>query len=176
MAPANLLLIRGENVIAEGINLALSLKSAKLPVNQDAYEDFSPSVANGSTDIAVSSDALELAFTTTGIQPELLAQCNRAFGWRGKYTLYGALVDEYATDASTRIQQVEATAIGRLNAEVSDNERKSVGGTDYTVKSIIKYTLRIAGIEICRFDLKNGGWIDRDGQRSEIAQMIALTA
>jgi len=175
VANLNLLLIRGRNIIAEGQNLGNVLESAKLPLNQDAYEDFAPAGANGSIDIAVSSDALELTFKTKGVQPELLAQCNRGFGRRGKYTLLGALVDEYANDPGGRAIQVQATVLGRLNAELDEDEAKQVAGTQYSVKSISKYTLRIGGLEICRFDLLRGGWLDREGQRLEIAQMIGLT-
>ncbi len=175
MASTPLLMVRGSNIFAEGVNLGLALESYKAPMNQDAYDAFSPAVANGSIDIAISAEALELTFKTKGVQPELLAQCNRGFGRRGKYTLLGALVDEYANEAGGRAIQVEATVIGRLNAELDETEAKTVSGTQYSVKSIAKYTLRIGGQEICRFDIKLGGWLDKEGQRSEIAQMIGLT-
>lgn len=168
----SLLLSRGRNIIADGVNLGRVLESAKLPMNQDAYEDFAPAVANGTIDIAVSSDALELTFKTKGVQEQLLAQCNSAFGVRKKYTLLGALVDEYAENTDNRAVQVQATVLGRLNAELDEDEAKQVAGTQYSVKSILKYTLRIGGLEICRFDLLRGGWLDKAGQRVEIAQMI----
>lgn len=170
-----LLLVRGQNVFAEGINLGLTLESAKLPVNQDAYADFAPAVANGQIDVAVSAEKIELTFKTKGVQPELLAQTQRGFGRRGKYTLFGALVDEYANDAGGRVTQVEATVLGRLNAELDESEATSLTGTAYSVKSILKYTLRVGGNEIARFDLRLGGWLDAEGQRVEIAQTIGLT-
>lgn len=175
MPSVPLLMVRGENVFAEGINIGLALKSAKLPVGQDAHENFAPAVANGQIDVAVSAEPIELAFTTVGIQPELLAQCQRGFGRRGKYTLFGALVDEYANDAGGRVTQVEATVLGRLNAEIDESDKTAVTGTSYSVKSILKYTLRVGGNEIARFDLRIGGWLDAEGQRTEIAQTIGLT-
>jgi phage tail tube protein FII len=170
-----LLLVRGINIFAEGVNTGLALESAKLPMQQDGAETFAPAAANGSIEIAVSSEALELSFKTKGVQPELLAQTNRGFGRRGKYTLYGALVDEYANDPGSRVTQVEATVLGRLNAELDEHQANALAGTGYTVKSILKYSLRIGGIEICRFDLRLGGWLDREGQRVEIAQAIGLS-
>lgn len=144
----SLLLSRGRNIIAAGVNLGRVLESAKLPLNQDAYEDFAPAVANGSIHIAVSSDALELTFKTKGTQEQLLSQCNGAFGIRKKYTLLGALVDEYAENTTNRAVPVQATVLGRLNAELDEDEAKAVAGTQYSVKSILKYTLRIGGLEI----------------------------
>lgn len=176
MASIAMLNVRGRNMFADGINLGMTLAKAKLPINQDSYESFSPAVANGSIEIAVSADAIELSFETVGIQPQLLAQCNSAFGQRRKYTYFGALVDEMADNPANRLQQVEATVIGRLNAELNEDDPKAIGGTQYTVKSILKYTLRIGGLEICRFDLKLGGWLDAEGQRLEIAQMIGLSS
>lgn len=176
MASIPLLLTRGRNVFAEGINVGLALESSKLPLNQDSYETFGPAVANGQIEIATSAEACELIFKTKGVQPELLAQTQRAFGRRGKYTVYAALVDEYANEAGGRIQQVEATVLGRLNAELDEDNATSLTGTSYSVKSILKYTLRIGGIEICRFDLRLGGWLDAEGQRAEIAQTIGLTS
>lgn len=175
MASIPLLLIRGKNLFAEGINVGLALESVKAPVNQDAYEKFAPAVANGQIEVAVSSEAIELGFKTKGIQPDLLAQTQRGFGRRGKYTFYGALVDELANDAGGRVTQVEATVLGRLNAEIDESDATKLTATSYTVKSIIKYTLRIGGNEICRFDIRLGGWLDAEGQRVEIAQTIGLT-
>ncbi len=175
MATLPFLPFRGQNMLVDGQNLGRVLESAKVPVNQDAYDDFSPATANGTIAVAVSSDALELGFKTKGVQPELLGMCNDAFGVRRKITLLGALVNEYAETTDNRAIQVQATVWGRLNAEVGDAETKTVTATEYTVKSILKYTLRIGGKEICRFDLLRGGWLDKHGQRVEIAQMIAAT-
>lgn len=134
-----------------------------------------PAVANGQIEIAVSAEPIELQFKTKGVQPELLAQTQRGFGRRGKYTLYSALVDEYANDPGGRVTQVEATVLGRLNAELDEDNATTISGSSYSVKSILKYTLRIGGNEVCRFDLRLGGWLDAEGQRVEIAQTVGLT-
>jgi len=176
MASVPLLLIRGINMFADGINTALALEGAKVPFNKDAYEEFSPAGGNGTIEVAVAAESLVLTFKTRGVQPELLAQCNAGFGVRKRYTFYGALVDEYADDATSRVTQVEATVVGRLNAEVDEHDAKKVTGTEYEVRSIAKYNLRIGGREICRFDIRLGGWLDAAGQRVEIAQTIGMNS
>jgi P2 family phage contractile tail tube protein len=167
--------VRGSNIFADGLNVGLPYIGGKLPMLSKSGESFTPGGANGAIEIMTSAEALELQFSTKGIQPELIQQFGIGYGQRRTYTLLGALVDEYASDATGRIKQVQATVIG-LMASVDKEKFEGGGlpGTEYTIKSITKYSLRIGSTEICRWDLMLGGWLDAGGQQLEIAATIGL--
>lgn len=176
MASLRFLPVRGSNIFADGLNVGLPYKSGQLPMNTESGDDINFGGVRGAIAIMNSMDAVELKFTCEGIQPELLKQFGAGSGIRRTYTLLGALVDELADDVNKRAIPVQATCIGRLSAEMGAFEGGAVGSTEYTVKSITKYTLQIGGEEICRFDLVLGGWLDAGGQQIDIAQTIGLNA
>jgi P2 family phage contractile tail tube protein len=175
MASLAFLPIRGVNIFADGLNVGITNTGAKLPMMGETGESLTFGGIRGAIEIMTSMEAIELPFSTKGVQPEILAQFAAGFGVRRTYTVLGALVDEYATDVAKRAIPVEATIIGRLStADVEKYEGANVGGTEYTVKSVTKYTLRIGGIEAARFDLMLGGWLDQGGLQLDIANVIGL--
>jgi hypothetical protein len=73
------------------------------------------------------------------------------------------------------VQQVEATVIGMMaSADMEKFEGGGFPGTEYAIKSVTKYVLRIAGDEIARFDILQGGWLDAGGQQAQIASITGL--
>lgn len=180
MTKVALLPIRGMNWYTEdrngtALNLHLATESSKLPAMSESTERFSPAASNGSIEIALNRDALEIALKLKGLQPEVLELFSTPFGIRRKFTGYGVLVNEYAATAAERLQQVTATAYGRLSAEIEEHNGTSLTGTDYTIKSIANYQLIIANKEIARFNIELGGWMDQEGQQQQIASMLGLT-
>jgi phage tail tube protein FII len=174
MAGLAFLPVRGVNIFAASLNVGIINTGAKLPMMSETGESVTFGGARGAIEIATSMEALELSFSTKGVQPDILAQFAAGFGARSTYTVLGALVDEFAADATKRAIQLEATVIGRLSADVEKLEGGALPGSEYTIKSISKYVLRIGGREACRYDLMLGGWIDGAGLQSEIAQTIGL--
>jgi P2 family phage contractile tail tube protein len=175
MAQLAFLPVRGSNIFCDGLNVGLPYTGGKLPMLSKTGESFTPGGANGAIEIMTSAEALELQFSTKGLQPDLLKQFGLGFGQRRTYTLMGALVDEYAAEATGRVKQVDATVIGLMaSADVDKFEGGSLPGTEYAIKSVTKYVLRIGGEETCRFDLMLGGWLDLGGQAAEIAAAIGL--
>jgi P2 family phage contractile tail tube protein len=175
MASLAFLPMRGVNVFCAGLNVGITNTGAKLPMMSESGESFTFGGVRGAIEIATSMDAVELAFSTKGIQPDILAQFAAGFGIRNTYTVLGALVDEYAADASKRSIPVIATIIGRLSAaDVEKYEGGNLAGTEYTIKSVTKYTLKIGSQEVCRFDLQLGGWLDQAGLQADIANTIGL--
>ena len=175
MAQLPFLPLRGGNLFADGLNVGLPLTGAKAPMLSKTGEDVTFAGSNGAVMINTSAEALELQFSTKGYQPELIKQFGVGFGRRRTYTYLGALVDEYAADAAGRVKQLDATVIGIMSqAEMEKGEGGTLPGTEYAIKSITKYILRIGSDEVARFDLMLGGWLDFDGQAVEIAQTIGL--
>jgi P2 family phage contractile tail tube protein len=175
MSQLSFLAVRGSNIFADGLNVGLPYTGGKLPMLSKSGESFTPGGANGAIEIMTSAEALELQFSTKGVQPELVAQFGIGYGQRRTYTLLGALVDEYAADATGRVIQVRATVIGKMaSADLEKFEGGGLPGTEYTIKSITKYSLHIGSTEVCRWDLMLGGWMDPAGQTLEIASTIGL--
>ncbi|MBB4017561.1 hypothetical protein GGR16_002595 [Chelatococcus caeni] len=177
MAKLPFLILRAANLLAEDangqtLNAHLVLGRTKLPVQRETYESFTPAGANGAVEIATSREPCAVPFKMQGMQPEMLALFQTPFGTRRKFTILGALVNEYATSASEREVQVIATMYGRLNAETDETEGGGFAGTEYEIKSISKYVLTIGTREICRWNVELGGWVDGDGQAQRIANMI----
>lgn len=171
MAQAAFQLIRGSNMFAEGVNLALSYESATIPKPVENYEAFTPGGANGAVDIATHREALELTFRCKGYQPDVLKLFNTPFGERRKFTWLGAMVDEYAV--TNRVKQVMVTAYGRLNVDAGEDKRDALGGVEYSVKSITSYVAQFDDQTIWKFNIALGGWV-MEGQSAEIAQAIGL--
>lgn len=181
MARIPFLVLRGANLLAEDangqtINTHLTLAKTKLPVQREKYDEFSPAAGNGSIEVATTREPCTLGFDTKGMQPEVLTLFRTPFGTRRKFTVLGALVNEYATSASEREVQVVATLYGRLNAETDDMEGGSLTGTQYEIKSISSYLLTIGTAEIARFNIELGGWVDSEGQAQRIANMIGISS
>ncbi len=176
MASLPYLPVRGVNFFPDGLNLGLPMRSGMLPMMSETGDDISFAGIRGAVNIMTTAEALEMKVTADGIQPDILAQFAGPTGTRRTYTILAALVDELSDDTAKRSIPVQATAIGRLSAEVQALEGGSIGSTEYTVKSITKYTLSIGGREICRFDLRMGGWLDADGLQLDVAQTIGLNA
>ena len=174
MASLAFLPVRGVNVFADSLNVGINNTGAKLPLMTESGESVNFGGVRGSIEIATSMDALELSWSTKGVQPDILAQFAAGFGQRRTYTVLGALVDEYAATTTNRVIQLEATVIGRLSADVEKFEGGGLPGSEFTVKSISKYVLRVGGREVARFDLQLGGWLDQGGLQTEIAQSIGL--
>ena len=180
MAPLPFLVLRGSNLLTEddsgqALNTHLSLGKTKLPVQREKYDEFSPAASNGSIEVATTREPCSSGFNLKGMQPQILSQFRTPFGARRKYTILGALVNEYATTAADREVQVVATMYGRLNFEVDDHEGCSLLGTEYEIKSISSYLLTIGTQEIARFNIELGGWVDSDGQSTRLANMLGLT-
>lgn len=180
MAPLPFLVLRGSNLLTEddsgqALNTHLSLGKTKLPVQREKYDEFSPAASNGSIEVATTREPCSSGFNLKGMQPQILSQFRTPFGARRKYTILGALVNEYATSAADREVQVVATMYGRLNFEVDDHEGGSLLGTEYEIKSISSYLLTIGTQEIARFNIELGGWVDSDGQSTRLANMLGLT-
>lgn len=178
MAAMPLLLCQGRNCYIEyasnpALNTHLALGKVKLPVNKETYEDFQPGATNGSIEIATGAEACMLGFDLKGMQPDVLPLTALPKGDRLKITIFAALVDEYAESADTRERQVVATAYGRLNAEMGEIEANM--GTDYECRSIAKYSLVIGKTEVCRWNVKLGGWQAVDGQRTRLNQMLGIS-
>lgn len=177
MAGQALLLIRGFNVFADGINVGLPLVSAKIPIPNETGESVTFGGVRGAIEISTSMEAPELTFVTKGLQPDLKRQYAAAFGRRRTYTVLGALVDEMDDVANRRAIPLICTIIGRLGgADIDQMEGGGMPGTNYTVKSVLKQTTVIAGSEIHRYDLRLGGWLDQDGLQLDIANTIGLNA
>jgi P2 family phage contractile tail tube protein len=175
MASLPFLAVRGSNIFADGLNVGLPYTGGKLPMLSKSGESVTFGGTNGAIEIMTSAEALELQFSTKGVQPELLKQFGVGFGQRRTYTILGALVDEYAADTSGRVIQVDATVIGLMgSADVEKFEGGGLPGTEYAIKSVTKYVLRVGGDEVARFDLMLGGWLDLGGQAIEIATTIGL--
>lgn len=181
MAPLPFLVLRASNLLAEDasgqtLNTHLSLAMTKLPVQREKYDEFSPAASNGSIEVATSREPCAAGFNTKGMQPEAMALFRTPFGVRRKFTILGALVNEYATSAADREIQVVATMYGRLNFETDDREGGSLMGTQYEIKSISSYLLTIGTAEIARFNIELGGWTDGEGQSTRIANMVGITS
>jgi len=181
MAPLPFLVLRASNLLAEGdggntLNTHLSLGKTKLPMLKEKYDEFSPAASNGSIEVATTREPCASGFNLKGMQPDVLELFRTPFGTRRKFTILGALVNEYATSAADREIQVVATMWGRLNAETDDHEGGSLLGTEYEIKSISSYLLTIGTKEIARFNIELGGWVDSGGQAARIANMVGITA
>lgn len=175
MAGLPFLAVRGVNIFADSLNVGILNTGAKLPMLSETGEQVNFGGARGAVEIMTGMEAIELSFSTKGVQPEILAQWAQAFGQRRTFTVLGALVDELAPTADSRVIQLEATAIGRLSAADAEKmEGGALPGTEYTIKSITKYVLRIRGQTVARYDLMLGGWLDAGGLQTEIAQSIGL--
>ncbi|MCA0418121.1 MAG: hypothetical protein LCH80_05280 [Proteobacteria bacterium] len=180
MAPLPFLVLRGSNLLTEddagqALNTHLSLGKTKLPVQREKYDEFSPAASNGSIEVATTREPCASGFNLKGMQPDVLSLFRTPFGSRRKFTILGALVNEYATSQADREIQVVATMYGRLNFEVDDHEGGSLLGTEYEIKSISSYLLTIGTKEIARFNIELGGWVDSDGQSTRLANMLGLT-
>jgi phage tail tube protein FII len=176
MASQPLLICRGFNVFADGLNVGLPLTTMKIPIPPESGDSVTFGGTRGAIEIPTSMDAPEATFATKGIQPDLIRQYAPAFGQRRTYTLLGALVDEFSDDLTKRPIPVVCTAIGRLSPEMDDKEGGAMGGTSYTIKSIVKLTCVMGGTEVFRYDLKLGGWLDTQGMMTDIASLIGLNA
>lgn len=175
MASLPFLAVRGVNIFADSLNVGITNTGAKLPLPAETGESFTPGGARGAIEIMTTMEACELTFSTKGVQPELLRLYAQGFGQRKAYTVLGALVDEYAESATKRAIQMQATIIGRMSAaDIEKYEGGGLPGTEYTIKSVTKYTLQIGGMEVARFDLMLGGWLDSGGLQAEIASLIGL--
>ncbi|WP_054209308.1 phage major tail tube protein [Bosea vaviloviae] len=181
MARIPFLVVRGANMLAEDangqtLNGHLALSKIKLPMQREKYDEFSPAANNGSIEVATTREPCMAGFDMKGMQPEVLTLFRTPFGARRKFTVLGALVNEYATSAADRETQVVATMYGRLNVETDDIEGGSLTGTQYEIKSISSYLLTIGTAEIARFNIELGGWVDSEGQQQRIANMIGLSS
>lgn len=180
MAALPFLVLRASNLLAEEggvtLNTHLSLGQTKLPVQREKYDEFSPASSNGSIEVATTREPCTLGFSLKGMQPAILSQFRTPFGARRKYTILGALVNEYAPSPADREVQVIATVYGRLNAEPDAHEGGNLAGCEYEIKSISNYLLTIGTQEIARFNIELGGWVDSEGQAGRIANMIGLTS
>lgn len=175
MSQLPFLAVRGSNIFCDGLNVGLPYIGGKLPMLSKTGESITPGGANGAIEIMTSAEAIELTFSTKGVQPDLLKQFGLGFGQRRTYTLLGALVDEYAGDAAGRVKQVDASVIGMLaTADVEKFDGGALPGTEYAIKSITRYHLRIGGEVAAHFDIMLGGWQDPGGQAAEIAAAIGL--
>lgn len=174
MASLPFLALRGVNIFADGLNAGITNTGAKVPFPAESGETINFGGVRGGIEIINSVEACELTFSTKGVQPEILAQFAAGFGTRRTYTVLGALVDEFSTDAAKRAIQCTATVIGRLSADIEKWEAGATPGTEYTIKSVTKYTLQIGTTEVCRFDLMRGGWLDAAGVQLDIANLIGL--
>ncbi|CAM5764759.1 phage major tail tube protein [Bosea minatitlanensis] len=171
--------IRGMNWYAEDaagqpLNLHLATESSKLPAMAESFETFVPAASNGAIEIALNREACEASLKLKGLQPEVLKLFSTPFGVRRKFTGFGVLVNEYAASANERLLQVTATIHGRIGAEIEEHNGTSLTGTDYTIKSVSKYQLTIGNEEIARFNIELGGWMDKEGQQVQIANMLGL--
>lgn len=174
MASLPFLALRGVNIFADGLNVGITNTGAKVPMFTETGDTVNFGGVRGGIDIITTMEPCEMTFSTKGVQPEVLGQFAAGFGIRKAYTVLGALVDEYADDVNKRAVQVTATIIGRLSADVEKFEGGALSGTEYTIKSVTKYTLQIGGAEVCRFDLLRGGWLDANGLQIDIANVIGL--
>lgn len=179
MTKLSLLNVRGMNWYVEDaagtpLNTHLATESSKLPAMSESFETFVPAASNGAIEIPLNREALEIGLVTKGLQPELLALFSTPFGVRRKFTGFGVLVNEYASVESERLVQVVATAYARLGAEPDEHNGTALMGTNYSIKSISKYVLTIGNAEIARFNIELGGWVDKEGQQVQIAQMLGL--
>ncbi len=178
MTAIPLLSLQGRNAYIEyaansALNTHLVLGKVKLPVRKETYDDFAAGATNGSIEMMTGTEACMLGFDLKGIQPAVLPLTNLPLGDRLKITVYAVLVNEYATSAEGREQQVVSTSYGRLNAEIGEME--GALGTDYELHSISKYNMMIGNTEIYRFNIQAGGWQDIGGQRQRINQMLGIT-
>ena len=176
MASLPFLALRGVNVFADGLNAGITNTGAKIPFPSESGESVTFGGTRGAIEIITSTEACELTFSTKGVQPEILAQFASGFGTRKTYTVLGALVDEYADTPAKRSVQATATIIGRLSADVEKWEGGALPGSEFTIKSVTKYVLNIGGLEVCRYDLLRGGWLDAAGLQLDIANTIGLNA
>lgn len=177
MAQLAFLPLRAVNIFADGLNVGQPLTGAKVPLPAETGESVTFAGSRGAIEIMNTMEAIELTFSTKGLQPELIRQFAIGFGQRRTYTLLGALVDEMAVSPGDRTRLIEATVIGRMSsADMEKFEGGGLPGTEYAIKSITSYVLRSAGQELARYDLMLGGWLDAGGIQAQIAQTIGLTA
>lgn len=176
MASLPFLALRGVNIFADGLNTGIINTGAKVPFPAESGDTVTFGGTRGGIEIITTTEPCELTFSTKGIQPDVLAQFASGFGIRRAYTVLGALVDEFSADVNKRAVQCTATVIGRLSADLEKWEGGSIAGTEYTIKSVTKYTLQIGTAEVCRFDLLRGGWLDSAGLQLDIANLIGLNA
>lgn len=174
MASLPFLALRGVNFFADGLNAGITNTGAKVPFPSESGETVNFGGVRGGIEIINTMEACELTLSTKGVQPEILAQFAAGFGIRKTYTVLGALVDEFTDNPAKRTVLVTATVIGRMSADIEKWEAGATPGTEYTIKSVSKYTLQIGGVEVCRFDLLRGGWLDQAGVQLDIATMIGL--
>lgn len=174
------LVLRGVNLYAEGdsgiaLNTHLSLQEIKLiSALSEEGEDFTPAASNGAINVSTNRAAIEVPYTLAGIQPKVMGLFVTPLGQRRKFTVYGVLVNEYAETAAEREQQVIATMYGRLNADTASHSGSGLTGVEYTIRSVSKYVLQIGNEEILRFNIEQGGWIDKAGQRTRMNQMLGI--
>jgi phage tail tube protein FII len=179
MAKIDFLILRGANLYAEddageALNVHLTLDEVKLPGMKENFETFAPAASNGSIELTTNREPCEATFKLRGLAPGIMNLFNTPYGVRRKFTIFGALVNEYAVSAAERETQVTATLYGRLNADPSAYKSDAVGGVEYMIKSISKYSLVIGPNEVARFNIQLGGWIDAGGQQVRIANMLGL--
>lgn len=179
MTKLSLLNVRGMNWYTEDaagapLNTHLVTESSKLPNMSENMETFTPAATNGAIAIPLNREELEIGIVTKGLQPQLLRQFSAPYGTRRKYTGFGALVNEYGSIESERIIPVVATAYGRLGAEPDEHNGTSLMGTNYSIKSISKYVLTIGNMEICRFNIELGGWVDYEGMQAQLAAALGI--
>jgi hypothetical protein len=178
MTTIPLLLIQGHNAYVEyqadqSRNCHLALGKAKLPVNKETYDDVQLAGVNGSMEMRTGAEACMLGFDLKGMQPDILPLTQLPMGERLKVTIFGVLVNEYAEGAAEREIQVTATAYGRLNAEIGEFTTGPMG-TDFELRSISKYNLVVRTEEMCRWNVKLGGWQSIGGQRTRFNQMLGI--
>ncbi|MCO4053390.1 MAG: hypothetical protein HEQ16_04945 [Bosea sp.] len=175
MASLAFLPIRAANIFADGLNVGLPLTGAKVPLPAETGESVTFAGVRGAIELMNTTEAIELAFTTKGLQPDLIRQFAIGYGERRTYTLLGALVDEMALTSANRVIQLEATVIGRMStADIEKFEGGGMPGTEYAIKSVSRYVLRAGGQVLARYDLMLGGWLDAGGIQGQIAQTIGL--
>lgn len=174
------LVLRGVNLYAEGdagtsFNTHLSLQEIKLiSALSEEGEDFTPAAANGAINVSTNRSAVEIPFTLAGLQPKVMELFVTPYGMRRKFTAFGVLVNEYAKTEAEREVQVVATAYGRLNADTASHTGSGLTGVEYTIRSVSKYVLAIGNEEILRFNIEQGGWLDKGGQRARMNQMLGI--
>jgi phage tail tube protein FII len=174
MASLAFMPVRGVNIFAAGLNLGIMNTGAKIPLPAESGDSVTFGGVRGAIEIMNSMEAIELMFSTKGVQEGLIAQFAAGFGIRQTYTVLGALIDELADNPAQRTTQLEATVIGRLSADIEKFEGGTLSGSEYTIKSVSKYVLRIGGAVVARYDLMLGGWLDQAGLQTQIAQTIGL--
>ena len=174
MASLPFLPVRGFNVFADGLNVGLPITAAQIPFPPESGEDVNFGGVVGAFAVMTSTDAIEVPFNTKGIQPDLLAQFMAGAGVRKTYTVMAALIDELASGATKQPIPVVATIIGRLSPAIDKLEGGALTGTEYTIKSVLKYSCTIGGREVARYDLQLGGWLDQAGVQASIAAAIGF--